>query len=88
MQKLRKQLIEEKVKNAPEKVKNLYLRNFDRMNFRDDQDFDEYVNEIDAALSDLNQKPARDNMSNSKLTAEEMEYAKKFFDDFNRKHNC
>jgi len=55
MQKLRKQLIEEKLKNAPESVKKLYLGSFDRMNFRDDQDFDEYVSEIDTRLSDLKQ---------------------------------
>ena len=55
MQKLRKQLLEEKLKNAPESVKKLYLGSFERMTFADDDDFDSYVSEVDARLADLKQ---------------------------------
>lgn len=55
MEKLRKQLLEAKLQNAPEKLKNTFLKQFERMSFKDEDDFDAYIKEVDKDLADLNQ---------------------------------
>lgn len=62
MQKLRKQLLQEKLKSAPEGVKKMYLNSFERMTFQTEEDFDGFITEMDKDLADLNQ-----DISNSSL---------------------
>lgn len=52
MSKLRKQLLEQKLEKAPEKIKKMHLSQFDRMNFKDDEDFESYLNDLEQELSD------------------------------------
>lgn len=58
MEKLRKQLLEAKLQNAPEKLKTTFLKQFDRMSFKDEDDFDAYIKEVDKDLADINQDVA------------------------------
>lgn len=56
MSKLRKQLLEEKLKNAPQQIKKMHMSQFDRMNFRDDEDFESFLNEVEQDMSNLDLK--------------------------------
>lgn len=42
----RKSTLDELLKDAPEKTKATYLKNFNRMQFKDDADFDDWIEEI------------------------------------------
>ena len=42
----RKSTLDALLKDAPEKTKATYLKNFNRMQFKDDADFDEWIDEI------------------------------------------
>lgn len=56
MSKLRKQLLQEKLKNAPEQIQKMHMSQFDRMNFRDDDDFESFLNEVEQDMSNLGLK--------------------------------
>ena len=48
----RKATLDALLKNAPEKTKAAYLKNFNRMQFKDDADFNEWIEEITPDIED------------------------------------
>lgn len=52
----RKSKLEEKLKDAPEKLKESYLKKFQRMNFKDDEDFDGYLSEVEEEVKEFEQE--------------------------------
>lgn len=66
----RKQTLEAKLKDAPEKFKEKLLKDFGRMNFEKDEDFDSYLTETEADLAAFNQ-----DLANSGLGANRKPFA-------------
>lgn len=58
----RKQTLEAKLKDAPEKIKAKILKDFGRMNFEKDEDFDAYLTETETDLAEFNQELANQNL--------------------------
>jgi len=52
----RKSILEKKLENASEKVKSSYLKQFERMNFTDDEDFNSYVADVETESKELTQE--------------------------------
>lgn len=52
---LRRTTLEAKLKDVPEKLKNNYLKQFDRMSFKDDEDFNSFVAETETEAKELAQ---------------------------------
>lgn len=52
----RKSQLEAKLKDAPEKVKTSYLKQFERMSFKDDEDFTGYLTDVETQASELAQE--------------------------------
>ncbi|MFK2681123.1 hypothetical protein ACIXT9_02365 [Bacteroides fragilis] len=48
----RKSTLDALLKDAPEKVRNNYTRNFNRMQFKDDADFNEWIEEISPEIEE------------------------------------
>jgi hypothetical protein len=48
MKKLMKALLEAKLKDAPQAMKNLQMRNFERMDFKDEDEFFSFLGEIES----------------------------------------
>lgn len=53
--KQRRATLEEKLKEAPEKFKSKILKDYDRMNFENDDVFNEYLTETETDLTEFNQ---------------------------------
>jgi len=51
----RKQILESKIKDAPEKIKAKILKDFGRISFEKDEDFDTYITETEADLAEISQ---------------------------------
>lgn len=66
----RKQTLEAKLENAPAKFKEKLLKDFGRMNFEKDEDFDSYLTETEADLAAFNQ-----DLANSGLGANRKPFA-------------
>lgn len=49
----RRSQLEAKLKDAPEKLKTTYLKQFDRMNFKDDEDFTGFLTEVETGVNEL-----------------------------------
>jgi len=64
--KTRRTLFEEKIKDLPEKHKASMLKDFDRIGFKDDDDFDSYLSEKETDINDLNQELANAGLSKMK----------------------
>lgn len=53
--KQRRATLEEKLKEAPEKFRSKILKDYDRMNFENDETFNEYLTETETDLTEFNQ---------------------------------
>ena len=49
----RRSQLESKLKDAPEKIKTSFIKQFDRMNFKDDEDFSSYLAEVETEVKDM-----------------------------------
>lgn len=52
----RKSVFEAKLEKVPASVKSTLMKNFERMNFTDDDDFNAYIGELDTEVSSLSQE--------------------------------
>lgn len=52
----RKSQLEAKLKDAPEKVKTSYMKQFERMSFKDDEDFTGYLADVETQATELAQE--------------------------------
>lgn len=52
----RKSILQSKLKDAPEKVRNTYLTAFDRMRFENDEDFTGYIGTVETQVTELTQE--------------------------------
>ena len=51
----RSEIFKSKLKNLPESIKNAKLKDFERMSFADDSDFEAYLSEQDEVIKDISQ---------------------------------
>lgn len=61
--KTRHQALSEKLKNAPELFKNRMLKDFNRMKFESDEDFNTYITEVEEEVKEAVQQSAEDDLS-------------------------
>lgn len=61
--KSRRTVFEEKIKDFPEKQKAAMLKDFDRITFKDDDDFNSYLQEKETSISEINQELANAGLS-------------------------
>lgn len=52
----RRAQLEAKLKDVPEKLKNNYLKQFDRLSFKDDEDFSGYLTDLETEAKELAQE--------------------------------
>ena len=60
----RKAQLETKLKDLPEKLKASFIKKFDRMSFKDDEDFNGYLSEVEIEVTDLVQDFANNGLKN------------------------
>lgn len=48
--------LEKKLENAPEKIKDSYLKQFERMSFKDEEDFTGYISDVETQVTELAQE--------------------------------
>lgn len=65
----RKTILEGKLKDAAPSIKSKILKDFSRMNFEKDEDFDAYLTETEADLTTLNQDFANQGLNNGYVPA-------------------
>lgn len=64
----RKQILEEKLKDIPEKLRAKELKNFERMQFENDEAFDAYVEETVTDYADVKTEEVQDELGKSGAT--------------------
>lgn len=64
--KTRRSAFQEKIKDLPEKHQASMLKDFDRLTFKDDEDFTSYLSEKETDINDLNQELANAGLSKMK----------------------
>lgn len=60
----RRSQLEAKLAQSPESVKNKVLKDFSRMNFNTDEDFDSYLTETEEDIKTLNQEVSNQSLAN------------------------